>query len=92
MPLVLRRARDGRASAGTPDDYDVLDDTRAVGRIFHSNSADRSTVDVDHHGRGSCAAAAVARVLRNTRRREGGICHDLARMAAAYRRDVCRQS
>jgi hypothetical protein len=25
MPLVLRRARDGRASAGTPDDYDVLD-------------------------------------------------------------------
>jgi hypothetical protein len=25
MPLVLRRARDGRASAGTPEDYDVLD-------------------------------------------------------------------
>jgi hypothetical protein len=39
MPLILRRARDGRASAGTPDDYDVLDDTRAVGRIFRSNSA-----------------------------------------------------
>jgi hypothetical protein len=39
MPLVLRRARDGRASAGTADDYDVLDATRAVGRIFHSNSA-----------------------------------------------------
>jgi hypothetical protein len=39
MPLVLRRARDGRASAGTPDDYDVLDDTRAIGRIFRSNSA-----------------------------------------------------
>jgi hypothetical protein len=39
MPLVLRRARDGRVSAGTPDDYDVLDDTRAIGRIFRSNSA-----------------------------------------------------
>jgi hypothetical protein len=39
MPLVLRRARDGRASAGTPEDYDVLDDTRAIGRIFRSNSA-----------------------------------------------------
>jgi hypothetical protein len=39
MPLVLRRARDGRASAGTPDDYDVLNDTRAIGRIFRSNSA-----------------------------------------------------
>jgi hypothetical protein len=39
MPLVLRRARDGRASAGTPDDYDVIDGERAIGRIFRSNSA-----------------------------------------------------
>jgi hypothetical protein len=39
VPLVLRRARDGRASAGTPDDYDVLDGERAVGRTFHSASA-----------------------------------------------------
>jgi hypothetical protein len=39
MPLKLRRAHDGRASAGTPDDYDVIDDTRAIGRIFRSSSA-----------------------------------------------------
>jgi hypothetical protein len=39
MPLVLRRARDGRASAGTPDDYDVVDGERAIGRIFRSSSA-----------------------------------------------------
>jgi hypothetical protein len=39
MPLVLRRARDGRASAGTPDDYDVWDGALAVGRIFRSSSA-----------------------------------------------------
>jgi hypothetical protein len=30
MPLTLRRARDGRASAGTPDDYDVLSGDRAM--------------------------------------------------------------
>jgi hypothetical protein len=39
MSLVLRRARDGRASASTPDDYDVWDNTRAIGRIFRSSSA-----------------------------------------------------
>jgi hypothetical protein len=39
MPLVLRRARDGRASAGTPDDYDVIDGERGIGRIFRSPSA-----------------------------------------------------
>jgi hypothetical protein len=39
MPLVLRRARDGRARAGTPDDYDVMEAERAIGRIFRSNSA-----------------------------------------------------
>jgi hypothetical protein len=39
MPPVLRRARDGRASAGTPDDYDVVDGKRAIGRIFRSSSA-----------------------------------------------------
>jgi hypothetical protein len=38
-PLMLRRARDGRATAGTPDDYDVLSEGRAVGRIFRSSSA-----------------------------------------------------
>jgi hypothetical protein len=39
MSLLLRRARDGRATAGTPDDYDVLSEGRAVGRIFRSSSA-----------------------------------------------------
>jgi hypothetical protein len=39
MPLKLRRARDGRATRGTPDDYDVLDGERAIGRIFRSSSA-----------------------------------------------------
>jgi hypothetical protein len=39
MPLILRRARDGRASAGTPDDYDVLDGERVIGRIFRSSTA-----------------------------------------------------
>jgi hypothetical protein len=38
-PLMLRRARDGRATAGTPDDYDVLSEGRAIGRIFRSASA-----------------------------------------------------
>jgi hypothetical protein len=39
QPLTIRRARDGRASAGNPDDYDVLSGDRAIGRIFRSNSA-----------------------------------------------------
>jgi hypothetical protein len=38
-PLTLRRARDGRATAGTPDDYDVMGGDRAIGRIFRSASA-----------------------------------------------------
>jgi hypothetical protein len=38
-PLTLRRARDGRAGAGNPDDYDVMSGGRAIGRIFRSNSA-----------------------------------------------------
>jgi hypothetical protein len=38
-PLTLRRPRDGRATAGNPDDYDVLSGDRAVGRIFRSSCA-----------------------------------------------------
>jgi hypothetical protein len=38
-PLTLCRARDGRASAGNPDDYDVQSGDRAIGRIFRSSSA-----------------------------------------------------
>jgi hypothetical protein len=38
-PLTLRRPRDGRATAGNPDDYDVMSGDRAIGRIFRSNSA-----------------------------------------------------
>jgi hypothetical protein len=38
-PLTLRRPRDGRATAGTPDDYDVMSSDRAIGRIFRSASA-----------------------------------------------------
>jgi hypothetical protein len=39
QPLTHRRARDGRASAGNPDDYDVMSGDRAIGRIFRSASA-----------------------------------------------------
>jgi hypothetical protein len=39
QPLTLRRVRDGRASAGHPDDYDVMSGHRVIGRIFRSNSA-----------------------------------------------------
>jgi hypothetical protein len=39
QPLTLRRPRDGRATVGSPDDYDVVSGERAFGRIFRSNSA-----------------------------------------------------
>jgi len=38
-PLKLRRPRDFRAASGYPNDYDVLDNVRAIGRIFRSSSA-----------------------------------------------------
>jgi hypothetical protein len=38
-PLTLRRPRDGRATPGSPDDYDVMSSDRAIGRIFRSSSA-----------------------------------------------------
>jgi hypothetical protein len=38
-PLKLRHPRDFRAAPGYPGDYDVLDDTRAIGRILRSSSA-----------------------------------------------------
>jgi hypothetical protein len=38
-PLTLRRAGDGRATAGNPADFDVMSGQRAIGRIFRSNSA-----------------------------------------------------
>jgi hypothetical protein len=31
-PLTLRRPRDGRTTAGNPDDYDVMSSDRAIGR------------------------------------------------------------
>jgi hypothetical protein len=39
QPLTIRHPRDGRATAGNPDDYDVMSGDRAIGRIFRSNSA-----------------------------------------------------
>jgi hypothetical protein len=37
-PLKLRRPRDGRATAGNPDDYDVLSGQRAIGRILRTRT------------------------------------------------------
>jgi hypothetical protein len=39
MSLKLRRPRDHRVATGNPDDWDVLDGERAIGRIFRSASA-----------------------------------------------------
>jgi hypothetical protein len=39
MPLKLRRPHDFRATPGNPDDWDVFDGERRVGRIFRSSSA-----------------------------------------------------
>jgi hypothetical protein len=39
VPLKLRRPRDFRATPGNPDDLDVFDGERRVGRIFRSSSA-----------------------------------------------------
>jgi hypothetical protein len=39
MPLKLHRPRDFRAAPGYPDDFDVIDGERRVGRIFRSASA-----------------------------------------------------
>jgi hypothetical protein len=39
MPLKLRRPRDFRAAPGYPDDFDVIEAERRIGRIFRSASA-----------------------------------------------------
>jgi hypothetical protein len=45
QPLTLRRPRDGRASAGNPDDYDVMSD-RPIGRARrHVRRASRERRD-----------------------------------------------
>jgi hypothetical protein len=40
MPLELRRPRDFRAATSNPDDDDVLDGERRVGRIFRPSLFD----------------------------------------------------
>jgi hypothetical protein len=39
MPLLLRRAQGHRPGDWNPDDFDVLDDGREVGRIYRINAA-----------------------------------------------------
>jgi hypothetical protein len=42
MPLKLRRPRDFRAALGNPDDYDVVDSERVIGRISPGKIKDES--------------------------------------------------
>ena len=72
-PLTLRRARDGRATAGTPDDYDVMGGDRAIGRIFRSASAAGPPMDVDDHRGGGHASRAVTRIRSVAARGQGGV-------------------
>ena len=39
MSLVLRRAQEHRPGDWIPDDFDVLDDGREVGRVYRINAA-----------------------------------------------------
>jgi hypothetical protein len=75
MPLKLRRPRDFRAAPGYPDDFDVIEAERRIGRIFRSASApqDRPWM-LDHYRSSGRTASAIARIRRDVGRGDSGVC------------------
>jgi hypothetical protein len=83
-PLTLRRPRDGRATAGNPDDYDVMSGDRAIGRIFRSNSAPPDSPWMwTITGAVVMPRAPSTRLRADAGRGQDGICGALAKVARA---------
>jgi hypothetical protein len=83
-PLTLRRPRDGRATRGNPDDYDVLSGDRANRpHLSQQQRAARSSLDVDDHRRGGYASRAVTRLRADAGRGQDDVRDALAEMACA---------